>query len=165
MSVRGNELERITVEELKAMPRLAGLDARGNPMSCDTDLSGAIQWLSSHGVMPTEIVRSLNYQDVEYNVKYETISQWSDLEKLICENDYDGPPARPLPRKPPTSSPSASFDDDNDEDDDDNNDDTINTVNKFNLVNKFQLIIIYIEGFLIKKIFFSITDQSWNTFL
>ncbi|KAK0179101.1 hypothetical protein PV327_007923 [Microctonus hyperodae] len=130
LSVRGNELERITVEELKAMPRLAGLDARGNPMSCDTEFNDAIQWLSSHGVMPTEIVRSLNYQDAEYNVKYETISQWSDLEKLICENDYDGPPARPVPRKPPTTpSSSSSIDDDNDEDeDDDNNDDAINTI-------------------------------------
>lgn len=55
LSVRGNLLRRITLEELKAMPKLSALDLSHNPLDCDEDFNMAVQWLTDHGITPTEI--------------------------------------------------------------------------------------------------------------
>lgn len=57
LSVRGNLLRRITVEELRAMPKLSGLDLSHNPLDCDEDFNEALQWLTDRGVAPTEILK------------------------------------------------------------------------------------------------------------
>lgn len=57
LSVRDNLLRRITVEELKAMPKLTGLDLSRNPMDCDNEFNEAVQWLTDHGVSPTETIK------------------------------------------------------------------------------------------------------------
>lgn len=54
LSVRGNLLRRITVEELKATPKLSGLDLSHNPLDCDEEFNQALQWLTDRGVTPTE---------------------------------------------------------------------------------------------------------------
>lgn len=56
LSVRGNLLRRITVEELKATPGLASLDLSHNPLDCDSEFTEAVQWLTDHGVAPTEVL-------------------------------------------------------------------------------------------------------------
>lgn len=56
LSVRDNFLRRITVEELRATPHLTGLDLSHNPLDCDTEFTEAVQWLTDHGVAPTEVL-------------------------------------------------------------------------------------------------------------
>ncbi|TGZ32989.1 Insulin-like growth factor-binding protein complex acid labile subunit [Temnothorax longispinosus] len=43
LSVRGNLLRRITVEELKATPNLASLDLSHNSLDCDSEFTEAMQ--------------------------------------------------------------------------------------------------------------------------
>ncbi|CAD6234554.1 GSCOCG00001983001-RA-CDS, partial [Cotesia congregata] len=106
LSVRGNELERITVEELKATPKLSGLDISQNPLNCDAEFDGAIQWLKSHGVIPTETVRYISNlvasETEQHEPSGESVTSWSDLAKLVCEDELDKPILRPVPQKPPT---------------------------------------------------------------
>ncbi|XP_015111699.1 receptor-like protein kinase 5 [Diachasma alloeum] len=100
LSVRGNQLERITVEELKAMPKLSGLDASMNPMVCDNEFNDAIQWLISHGVTPMETLKYIsNIKNDEEYAETEGVTEWSDLAKTVCSDEFDGPPSR-LPKKP-----------------------------------------------------------------
>jgi len=56
LSVRGNLLRRITVEELKATPHLTGLDLSHNPLDCDAEFTESVQWLTDRGVAPTEVL-------------------------------------------------------------------------------------------------------------
>lgn len=113
LSVRGNELERITTEELKATPKLSGLDASRNPLSCDTEFNDAIQYLVSHGITPMETLRSIsNLGDSDSFIEAaDGITQWSELAKLVCEGEYGGIPPRRVPSKPPTT-PSEPDDED-----------------------------------------------------
>lgn len=57
LSVRENLLRRITVEELKATPKLSGLDLSRNPLTCDNEFTEAVQYLTDNGVVPTETFR------------------------------------------------------------------------------------------------------------
>ncbi|XP_011882249.1 PREDICTED: toll-like receptor 3 [Vollenhovia emeryi] len=99
LSVRGNLLRRITVEELKAMPHLTSLDLTHNPLDCDSDFSEALQWLNDHGVAPTEVLELVSDKfDIEDNDKMD-ISQWTDLARIVCDGIEDGPPGRSLPGK------------------------------------------------------------------
>ncbi|KYQ55613.1 Insulin-like growth factor-binding protein complex acid labile subunit [Trachymyrmex zeteki] len=115
LSVRDNFLRRITVEELRATPHLTGLDLSHNPLDCDTEFTEAVQWLTDHGVAPTEVLEtSLNlsfslscfyrlisdkYDDIEDIDNFMDINQWTDLAKIICDGIDDGPPARSPPGK------------------------------------------------------------------
>ncbi|XP_057327363.1 uncharacterized protein LOC130668878 [Microplitis mediator] len=114
LSVRGNELERITVEELKATPKLSGLDLSQNPLNCDAEFDGAIQWLTTHGVIPTETVRyisNLGNSGTEHNEPSgESVTRWSDLAKLVCEDELEGPVPQ-VPQKPQTHSDEPSDED------------------------------------------------------
>ena len=56
LSVRGNLLRRITVEELRATPHLTGLDLSHNPLDCDAEFTESVQWLTDRGVAPTEVL-------------------------------------------------------------------------------------------------------------
>nr|XP_050851752.1 uncharacterized protein LOC127064573 isoform X1 [Vespula vulgaris] len=97
LSVRGNLLRRITLEELKAMPKLSALDLSHNPLDCDEDFNMAVQWLTDHGITPTEIRTHSTYGD---NMDYsdsEGITQWKDLAKIVCDGVEDGPPSRTIP--------------------------------------------------------------------
>ncbi|XP_015430593.1 PREDICTED: uncharacterized protein LOC107187100 [Dufourea novaeangliae] len=100
LSVRENLLRRITVEELKATPKIVGLDLSRNPLDCDDEFNEAVQWLTDHGVSPMEPSKYIsnygggdNYQDPE------GISQWTDLAKIVCDGVNDGPPDRQFPHK------------------------------------------------------------------
>ncbi|XP_034947927.1 uncharacterized protein Gp150 isoform X2 [Chelonus insularis] len=99
LSVRNNELERITVEELKAMPKISGLDISKNPLNCDAEFTEAMEWLKSHGVTPTEAIKTMNLNGNNGYSAIESITSWSDLTKLVCEDDEDDVPA------PKSSSP------------------------------------------------------------
>lgn len=100
LSVRGNQLERITVEELKAMPKLSGLDASMNPLDCDNEFHDAIHWLISHGVTPMETLKYIsNIKNDEEYAETEGVTEWTDLAKTICNDEFDGPPSR-MPKKP-----------------------------------------------------------------
>ncbi|XP_043269691.1 uncharacterized protein Gp150 [Venturia canescens] len=102
LSVRGNELKQITHEELKAMPKLSGLDVSHNPFMCDEEFNSAVQWLIDHGVTPTEVLGYVNNYGMAGNDYAETggVSQWTDLARTVCDNDEDGPPSRDMGRKP-----------------------------------------------------------------
>lgn len=127
LSVRGNLLRRITIEELRAMPKLSGLDLSHNPLDCDEDFNEALQWLTDHGVSPTEMLRWVRSNLTRFNIHlvYRTrilstfhnafyryindftnvdddadskdISQWTDLAKIACDGIEDGPPPRRVP--------------------------------------------------------------------
>lgn len=58
--MRQNLLRRITVEELKAMPKIVSLDLTNNPLNCDVEFNDAVQWLTDRGVTPVETARYLN---------------------------------------------------------------------------------------------------------
>lgn len=101
LSVRANELQRITVEELKAMPKLSGLDATHNPFACDEEFNQAIQWLTEHGVTPTEVLRYMSSSvNAEEYAEAEGVGKWTDLARVVCDDDEDGPPPRTIPKKP-----------------------------------------------------------------
>lgn len=109
LSLHKNRLTRITVEELRAMPQLSGLDISRNPLRCDEDLSAAIQWLTDKSVTPTESVRGSNggaskRSDYDYEGyatgESDAVSQWTDLGKKLCDSWEGGPPPRPAPKKP-----------------------------------------------------------------
>lgn len=102
MSLHKNRLTRVTVEELRAMPHLSGLDLSRNPLRCDEDLSVAIQWLNDNNVTP---MRSANREDFELPLDGEPVSQWSDLGKKLCDSWEGGPPPRPAPKKPGKKKP------------------------------------------------------------
>jgi insulin-like growth factor-binding protein complex acid labile subunit len=102
LSVRDNLLRRITVEELRAMPKLTGLDLSHNPLDCDAEFTEAVQWLTDHGVAPTEILKYVtDFDNVDDNADSTGIRQWTDLAKIVCDGIDDGPP----PRSPPGKSP------------------------------------------------------------
>ncbi|XP_015178510.1 PREDICTED: insulin-like growth factor-binding protein complex acid labile subunit isoform X2 [Polistes dominula] len=97
LSVRSNLLQRITLEELNATPKLSALDWSHNPLKCDEDFNKAIQWLTSHGITPVERRTYSTYGD---NMDYsddDGITQWKDLAKIICDSEEDGPPSRMIP--------------------------------------------------------------------
>ncbi|XP_032662779.1 uncharacterized protein LOC116840319 [Odontomachus brunneus] len=98
LSVRDNLLRRFTVEELKATPKLTGLDLSHNPMDCDDEFNEAIQWLTDRGISPTELTRYYN----DFATKKDDssgISEWTDLAKTVCDGIEDGPPPRQFPGK------------------------------------------------------------------
>ncbi|XP_024885921.1 uncharacterized protein LOC112463655 [Temnothorax curvispinosus] len=103
LSVRGNLLRRITVEELKATPNLASLDLSHNPLDCDSEFTEAVQWLTDHGVAPTEVLElsSDKFDDIEDidNMDLMDVGQWTDLAKIVCDGIDDGPPSRSFPGK------------------------------------------------------------------
>ncbi|XP_015609163.1 insulin-like growth factor-binding protein complex acid labile subunit [Cephus cinctus] len=101
LSVRENHLQRITIEELRAMPKLSGLDISHNPLVCDEEFNQAMQWLLDHGVTPTETLRYIrNRVNIEDYAEAQAVGQWSDLAKLICDSLDEGPPPRPVPHRP-----------------------------------------------------------------
>ncbi|XP_063995974.1 insulin-like growth factor-binding protein complex acid labile subunit [Diachasmimorpha longicaudata] len=105
LSVRGNQLERITVEELKAMPNLSGLDASMNPLVCDNEFNDAILWLINHGVTPMETLKYIsNIKNDEEYAETEGVTEWNDLAKTVCDDGFDGPPSR-LPKISPVLTP------------------------------------------------------------
>lgn len=104
LSVRGNLLRRITVEELRATPQLTGLDLSHNPLDCDAEFTDAVQWLTDHGVSPTEVLEIVNdkyddIEDIDSLISTMDITEWTDLAKIVCDGIEDGPPARSLPSK------------------------------------------------------------------
>ncbi|XP_011160548.2 protein artichoke [Solenopsis invicta] len=100
LSVRDNLLRRITVEELRATPHLTGLDLSHNPLDCDSEFTEAVQWLTDHGVAPTEVFELVSDKfDIEDIDNSMDINQWTDLAKVACDGIEDGPPARALPGK------------------------------------------------------------------
>ncbi|KAL6263720.1 hypothetical protein P5V15_003806 [Pogonomyrmex californicus] len=99
LSIRENLLRRITIEELRATPRLTGLDLSHNPLDCDAEFTEAIQWLTDHGVAPTEILKYNNdFENID-DVDSTGLSQWTDLAKIVCDGIDDGPPPRSPPGK------------------------------------------------------------------
>lgn len=91
------------------MPQLSVLDISRNPLRCDEDLSAAVQWLTDNNVTPTESTRSSNggsskRGDYDYEGyatgDTDTVSQWTDLAKKLCDSWEGGPPPRPAPKKP-----------------------------------------------------------------
>ncbi|KAG8037592.1 hypothetical protein G9C98_005803 [Cotesia typhae] len=76
-----------------------------NPLNCDAEFDGAIQWLKSHGVIPTETVRYISNlvasETEQHEPTGESVTSWSDLAKLVCEDELDRPILRPVPQKPP----------------------------------------------------------------
>ncbi|XP_066600925.1 leucine-rich repeat-containing protein 15 isoform X2 [Prorops nasuta] len=101
LSVRANLLKRITIEELKATPKLSGLDISQNPLDCDSDFNSAIQWLTDHNVEPKETFRYIsNYEKADDYIEAKGISQWVDLAKIVCAGIPDGPPPRTLTHRP-----------------------------------------------------------------
>lgn len=97
LSVRQNLLRQITIEELKATPKILGLNLARNPLECDDEFSEAIQWLTDRRISPMEPFRYFsdyvnddNYQDNE------GISQWTDLARVVCDGLNDGPPSRDI---------------------------------------------------------------------
>lgn len=101
MTLHENKLERITVEELKATPKLSGLDISQNPLVCDGDFKSAMQWLTRRGVMQTEVLEMMNLQSTSYIEEKHTAGQWSDLAKVVCAS-VDEPPPRRMPVPPTT---------------------------------------------------------------
>ncbi|XP_050477184.1 toll-like receptor 3 isoform X2 [Bombus huntii] len=100
LSVRQNLLRRITVEELRAMPNIVGLDLSYNPLDCDVEFKDAVQWLTDHGVTPLELSSYIsNYGDSDNYQDSEGISQWTDLAKIVCDGISSGPRPRPVPHK------------------------------------------------------------------
>ncbi|EZA61307.1 Insulin-like growth factor-binding protein complex acid labile subunit [Ooceraea biroi] len=100
MSVRGNLLRRITTEELKATPKLTGLDLSHNPLDCDTEFNDAVQWLTDHGVAPTETHKyATDFSNIDDDADSTGISQWTDLAKIVCSGMDAGPPPRSFPGK------------------------------------------------------------------
>ncbi|KAG5312528.1 LRC15 protein, partial [Acromyrmex insinuator] len=101
LSVRGNLLRRITVEELRATPHLTGLDLLHNPLDCDAEFTESVQWLTDRGVAPTEVLELINdkYDDIEDIDNFMDVNQWTDLARIICDGIDDGPPARSPPGK------------------------------------------------------------------
>lgn len=104
-----NRLTRLTVEELRVVPNLSGLDVSRNPLHCDEDLSAAVQWLTDRNVIPTESLRDgssaleYGYQDPnnqELSSSLDSDKGWTDLAKRLCDSWEGGPPLRPAPKKP-----------------------------------------------------------------
>ncbi|XP_029162036.1 insulin-like growth factor-binding protein complex acid labile subunit [Nylanderia fulva] len=115
LSVRGNLLRRITVEELRATPKLSGLDLSHNPLDCDEEFNQALQWLTDRGVTPTETLGyASDFVNVDEDADSKGISQWTDLAKIACDGIDAGPPPRPVPSK---STPKNDFTDDSEESD------------------------------------------------
>lgn len=116
LSVRGNLLRRITVEELKATPKISGLDLSRNPLDCDPEFNEAIQWLTDHGVTPKETLKYSSY-DNDDDSESDGISQWTDLAKAVCDGVDDGPPPRtmvPKDKKPKEKAPDLETREDSD---------------------------------------------------
>ncbi|CAK9801615.1 Insulin-like growth factor-binding protein complex acid labile subunit [Anthophora quadrimaculata] len=100
LSVRDNLLRRITVEELKATPKLVSLDLSRNPLDCDVEFNEAIQWLTDYGVTPFESSSYIsNYGNNDNYQDSEGISQWTELAKVVCDDINDGPPDRTISHK------------------------------------------------------------------
>ncbi|XP_011147036.1 protein artichoke isoform X1 [Harpegnathos saltator] len=99
LSVRDNLLRRITVEELKATPKLSGLDLSHNPMDCDNEFNEAVQWLTDRGVKPTEMIKYYSDFLAGHDGESDGISEWTDLAKTVCDGIEDGPPIRQFPDK------------------------------------------------------------------
>ncbi|XP_072742536.1 uncharacterized protein Gp150 [Anoplolepis gracilipes] len=104
LSVRSNLLRRITIEELKATPRLSGLDLSHNPLDCDEEFNQAVQWLTDHGVSPRENLEPIthfnDFENVDDDADSNGISQWVDLAKIVCDGLDAGPPPRGFSSKP-----------------------------------------------------------------
>lgn len=86
------------MEELKATPKLTGLDIMHNPLKCDQEFNDAIQWLTGHRVKTVDNTKSMSIAD-DY-IESEGITQWSDLAKVVCDSIDLGPPPRPVPHRP-----------------------------------------------------------------
>lgn len=71
LTVRENLLRRITVEELKATPKIVGLDISNNPLECDDEFKESVQWLTDHGVNPIETLRYLPVFKIKY-IRFQT---------------------------------------------------------------------------------------------
>ncbi|XP_076178791.1 leucine-rich repeat domain-containing glycoprotein 150 isoform X1 [Ptiloglossa arizonensis] len=100
LSVRENYLQRITTEELRATPKIFGLDLSHNPLNCDDEFNEAIQWLTDQGVTPMESLKNgNNYGNAEHYLDSDGISQWTDLAKKVCDGINDGPPDRSISQK------------------------------------------------------------------
>lgn len=98
LSVRENLLRRITIEELKATPKIVGLNLAHNPLDCDDEFREAVQWLTDRGISPMEPFRYLNdYVNEDNYQDNQGISQWTDLAAVVCDNMNDGPPSREIP--------------------------------------------------------------------
>ncbi|XP_076662432.1 leucine-rich repeat domain-containing glycoprotein 150 [Halictus rubicundus] len=98
LSVRENLLRRITKEELRATPKIVGLNLAHNPLDCDEEFSEAIQWLTDRGISPMEPFRYLNdYVNEDNYQDNEGISKWTDLAAVVCYDMNDGPPRRDFP--------------------------------------------------------------------
>lgn len=96
LSIRLNLLRRITLEELKAMPKISAIDISHNPLDCDQDFHLAIQWLTDHGVTPIERPTHSSHSDIVEFSESDGISKWIDLAKIVCDGIEDGPPSRKL---------------------------------------------------------------------
>lgn len=132
LSVRGNQLKRYTVEELKATPKLSGLNMNENPFLCDKDFRDTIEYLTKYGIIPKQPLFSSD----DFSFTHESISQWSELAKNVCQFMSEGPPSRTpenfpsVDLKTSTQSPddtkndsmydSDDYDDEDDEDESDN---------------------------------------------
>lgn len=108
MVLHKNRINRLTIEELRVVPNLSGLDVSRNPLKCDEDLSAAVQWLADHNVLPTESIRDSS-SNIEYGLQdnhqeltrdVDSDKGWTDLAKRLCDSWEGGPPARPAPKKP-----------------------------------------------------------------
>ena len=100
---------------MKATPKLSGLDASHNPFVCDEELNQAVQWLIGHGVTPTESLRYIsNYGHAEDYAEAEGVTQWTDLARLVCDLEDDGPPSRTIKHKPIVDLPTLSLPKDDD---------------------------------------------------
>lgn len=98
LSVRENLLGRITIEELRATPKIVGLNLAHNPLDCDDEFREAVQWLTDRGISPMEPFRYLNdFVNDDNNQDNEGISQWTDLAAVVCDDVNDGPPNREFP--------------------------------------------------------------------
>ncbi|GAB1863514.1 Insulin-like growth factor-binding protein complex acid labile chain [Camponotus japonicus] len=116
LSVRANLLRRITIEELRSMPKLSGLDLSHNPLDCDEEFNQALQWLTDRGVTPTEMVKYFNdFGNIDDDTDSKGISQWTDLAKIACDGIDAGPPPRRVPSK--NTVPKNDFLDDSEDSD------------------------------------------------
>ncbi|XP_014215385.1 uncharacterized protein LOC106644410 isoform X2 [Copidosoma floridanum] len=115
LSLNKNNLRRVTLGEISAMPNLSGLDLFGNPLQCDEELSQVMQRLNESNVTPIEAARAMGSMkhDFDYDGysgarRSEPVQQWSDLAN--CDAWIGGPPPRPVPRKSPKPTQASGID-------------------------------------------------------
>lgn len=88
LNLSSNQLTQITADFLSMTPNLRNLDLENNPLKCDLELDGMMQWLKSHNVEPGNY-NPTHLPNAQWLIIHEQINiqkqKWIQFKDLVCK--------------------------------------------------------------------------------